>query len=75
MKHLPIFILTFMLIACQTDQDQFLNKINDLQLELIDSDFNTNLEVAQELVVEIEKYLRKYPDSATMPDYYMQLGD
>ena len=58
MKHLPIFILTFILIACQTDQDQFLNKINDLQLELIDSDFNTNLEVAQELVVEIEKYLR-----------------
>ena len=75
MKHLPALILTFILIACQSDQDQHLNKINDLQLELIDSEFNTNLEVTQELVVEIENYLSKYPDSTTMPDYYMQLGD
>lgn len=75
MKYLPALILTFILIACQSDQDQHLNKINDLQLELIDSEFNTNLEVTQELVVEIENYLSKYPDSTTMPDYYMQLGD
>ena len=27
------------------------------------------------LVVEIENYLNKHPDSTFIPDYYMQLGD
>ena len=51
------------------------DKINDLKLQLVNDDLKTNLNVAQDLVVEIEDYVNKYPESTTMPDYYMQLGD
>ena len=75
MKRLFGVLLVCLVVACQSDQERHLNKINDLQLQLVDADLKTNLEVAQELVAEMENYLSKYPDSITMPDYYMQLGD
>ena len=75
MKRLFGFLLMFLVVACQSDKEIHLDKINDLQLQLVDADLKTNLEVAQELVAEMENYLSKYPDSTTMPDYYMQLGD
>ena len=75
MKHIVGVFLICLVVACQSDQEVHLHKINDLQLQLVDTDLKTNLEVAQELVAEIEDYLSKYPDSTTIPDYYMQLGD
>ena len=75
MKRLFGVLLVCLVVACQSDQEIHLDKINDLQLQLVDADLKTNLEVAQELVQEMENYVSKYPDSTTMPDYYMQLGD
>lgn len=75
MKHLLVVFLLCLVVACQSDQELHLNKINNLQLQLVDADLKTNLEVAQDLVAVIENYVSKYPDSTTMPDYYMQLGD
>ena len=75
MKHIFGVLLLCLAIACQSDQKIHLDKINDLQLQLVNDDLKNNLEVAQKLVSEIENYVNIYPDSTTMPDYYMQLGD
>ena len=75
MKRVFGVLLVCLSVACQSDQEMQLGKINDLQLQLLDPDLKTNLKVAQELVAEMENYVNKYPDSTTMPDYYMQLGD
>ena len=75
MKRLLGVLLVCLVVACQSDQEIHLDKINDLQLQLVDAELKTNLEVAQKLVVEMENYVSKYPDSTTIPYYYMQLGD
>jgi len=75
MKHVLVVVLICFVIACQSDQELHLDKINDLQLQLLDNDLKTNLEVAQELVAEMENYLSEYPDSTIIPDFYMQLAD
>ena len=63
------------MIACQSEQEKHLENIIDLQIQLVDDNLKTNIEVAQELVAEIENYTSKYPELITLPDYYMQLGD
>ena len=75
MKRVLWVLLMCLAVACQSDQEMHLYKINDLQLQLVDSDLKTNIKVAQDLVAEMEKYVSEYPDSIIMPDYYMQLGD
>tara|TARA_Y100001978_G_scaffold195406_1_gene203613 strand:- start:938 stop:1441 length:504 start_codon:yes stop_codon:yes gene_type:complete len=75
MKRLLGVLLVCLVVACQSDQEIHLDKINDLQLQLVDAELKTNLEIAQKLVVEMENYVSKYPDSTTIPYYYMQLGD
>ena len=67
--------LVCLVIACQSEQEKHLINIIDLKLQLVDTNLKTNIEVAQELVAEIEDYVSKYPKSTTTPDYYMQLGD
>lgn len=75
MKHVFVVLLLCLVFACQSDQKIYLDKINDLQLQLENADPKKNFEVAQELVSEIENFVKKFPDSTTIPDYYMQLGD
>ena len=75
MKQIVVVFFVSFLFACQSNQQSHLEKINNLQLKLADNDIKTNLEVAQELITEIESYISSYPDSTTLPDYYMQLGD
>ena len=75
MKHIFGVLLMCLAFACQSDQKIHLDKIYDLQLQLVNADQKKNLEVTQELVSEMENYIKKYTDSTTMPDYYMQLGD
>ena len=75
MKRVLVVFLICLVIACQSKQDKHLDKINDLQIQLVDANSKTNLEVAQDLVAEIENYTSKYPELITLPDYYMQLGD
>ena len=75
MKYFFGFFVLFLVVSCQSDQEIHIDRINDLQLQLVDSDLTTNLEVVQALVLEIENYVSEYPDSISMPDYYMQLGD
>ena len=75
MKRLLVFFLVCVVIACQSEQEKHLEKIIDLQIQLVDDNLKTNIEVAQELVAEIENYTSKYPELITLPDYYMQLGD
>ena len=75
MKRVFGVFLLCLALACQSDQEMHLHKINDLQLQLVNTDPKTNVEVAQELVAEMENYVSKYPDSTILPDYFMQLGD
>ena len=75
MKHVFVVLLLCLVFACQSDQKIYLDKINDLQLQLENAYPKKNFEVAQELVSEIENFVKKFPDSTTIPDYYMQLGD
>ena len=71
-----IWSVVIVFVSCLSVQSKIhLDKINDLQLQLVNDDLKTNLEVAQKLVAEMENYVSIYPDSTTMPDYYMQLGD
>ena len=75
MKYFIGIFLLCMLFSCKSDQELHLDKINDLQFQLVDTDLKTNLEISQELVIELENYLSKYQDSINMPDHYMQLAD
>ena len=50
MKHIFGVLLLCLAIACQSDQKIHLDKINDLQIQLVDDDLKNNLEVAQKLV-------------------------
>lgn len=75
MKRVIVVLLICLSVACKSDQEMHFDKINLLKLQLLDTDLKTNLNVAQDLVVEIEDYVSKYPESTTTPDYYMQLGD
>ena len=56
MKHIFGVLLFVFSIACQSDQKIHLDKINDLQIQLVNDDLKNNLEVAQKLVSEIENY-------------------
>ena len=75
MKRVLGILLLCLMVACQSDQEIHFNRINDLQLQLVDFDLKNNIKIAQELVIEIENYVSEYSDSTTMPDYNMQLGD
>lgn len=75
MKRILGVLSLCLLFACQSEQEIHIERINELQLQLVEENLKTNIVVAQQLTEEMENYIRLYSDSSVIAGYYMQLGD